>query len=486
MTTTLSFEALSLAEPLLQALSDLGYDKPTLIQQESIPILMAGNDLLAQADTGTGKTAAFALPILSHINTKVDATQALIIAPTRELAGQVADAFKTFAKYMPDLRVAPIYGGAAFHKQLQALKRGAHVIVGTPGRIIDHLDRGSLSLKSLKTVVLDEADEMLKMGFVEDIEYILEEIPNEHQTALFSATMPHSITKITNRYLNHAKRIALKSKKETENNIEQYYVRVNFPQKVEALTRIIEVENPSGMIIFARTKIDTTDIAQQLQGRGYKALALNGDMKQFEREKVVSAIKKGSVSIIVATDVAARGIDIEHLSHVVNFDIPHDPETYIHRIGRTGRAGRKGKALLFVTPKEDRKLRIIEKSIKKTIQRIDAPSPKTIQEERNRKLTERIINLTPIQDRLKPYHAIVNNIMEHSSLSIEKIAASLAYLIQEDNPMNVDDIRVSEPKFNAKSKKGKPSRFKKKFQPKRKGNSSKPAKAKRSKRQARG
>lgn len=453
MSATKSFHALSLPKTILSALTELGYESPTPIQEQSIPILIEGDDLLAQAQTGTGKTAAFALPILSHLTTKAKTPQALIIAPTRELAIQVAEAFQSYAKYIKDFHVAPIYGGQDYQIQLRALKRGAQVIVGTPGRIMDHLRRGTLSVDTLKTVVLDEADEMLKMGFIDDIEWILEQIPQTHQTALFSATLPESIRKIANRYLKDAKKVHIKSKVATVDTIEQFYTRVTREQKLEVLTRFLEVEDPQAAIIFTRTKNTSSELAERLQARGYAAAALNGDMNQSLREKVINRIKKGTLDVIVATDVAARGIDVERITHVINYDIPHDTEAYIHRIGRTGRAGRKGTALLFVAPREHRLLSDIERTINKEIPMIEPPTVQEMVDIRNKQLAEKVRNIIAKSKKLKPFQNMVNSIIDDIDCDPRDIAAALAYLIEQDRPIPTEELDSAEPEHNNPSRK---------------------------------
>ncbi len=440
MSSTPQFNSLGLAPALLSALSDIGYESPTPIQAQSIPTLLQGDDLLAQAQTGTGKTAAFALPTLSLIDLKLKKPQALIIAPTRELAIQVAEAFQSYAKYQKGFHVTPIYGGQDYQIQLRALKRGAHVIVGTPGRIMDHLRRGTLSVDHLKMVVLDEGDEMLKMGFIEDIEWILEQVPQEHQTALFSATLPASIQKVAKRYLKTPQKITIKPKKSTVDTIEQYYVRVSKNQKLDVLTRFLEVEDVEATIIFARTKNSSAELAEKLQARGYAAAALNGDMSQSLREKVIERIKCGSLDIIVATDVAARGIDVDRITHVINYDIPYDTESYIHRIGRTGRAGRKGRALLFVTPRENHLLRDIEQAVRKPIEQLEAPSLAQMNEKRRKELSEKVINIITKSKKLKSHYELVDSIVEQSDYAANDIAAALSYLIQQANPLPSEEI----------------------------------------------
>ncbi|MCK4608016.1 MAG: DEAD/DEAH box helicase [Gammaproteobacteria bacterium] len=445
MSTTKPFNKLGIAPALLTSLTELGYETPTPIQEQSIPVLMEGNDLLAQAQTGTGKTAAFALPILSHLDLAIKKPQALIIAPTRELAIQVAEAFQSYAKHLKGFHVSPIYGGQDYQIQLRALKRGAHVIVGTPGRLMDHLRRGTLSMSALKTIVLDEGDEMLKMGFIEDIQWILEQIPANHQTALFSATVPASIQQIAKRYMKDAKKIQITPKESTVDTIEQLYTLVSKNQKMDALTRFLEIEDIQAALVFTRTKTASAELAERLQARGYAAAALNGDMNQSMRKKTVDQIKNGTLDIVVATDVAARGLDIDRVSHVINFDIPYDTESYIHRIGRTGRAGRKGKAILFITPREHRFLNDIKRAIHMPIKQIEPPSLKEMSEKRSKQFAEDIVNLIRKGNKLKPYHKMVEHIMEQENCTAEDIAAALAYLSQQSNPLPSHEIEAIEP-----------------------------------------
>ena len=357
-----SFLELGLPEPLLRALSDVGYETPSPIQAATIPALLAGRDMVGQAQTGTGKTAAFAIPILARLDLKRYGPQALVLTPTRELAIQVAEAFHSYARHLPGFHVLPIYGGQAYGPQLGGLRRGAHVVVGTPGRVIDHLNRGTLDLSHLSCLVLDEGDEMLRMGFIDDVETVLTKSPPGRQIALFSATMPAEIRRIAKKHLADPAEITIKNKTSTAANTRQRYWMVSGMQKLDALTRILEVEPFDGMIIFARTKIATDELAQRLEARGFAAAALNGDMAQAQRERTIARLKNGELDILVATDVAARGLDVDRISHVVNFDIPYDTEAYIHRIGRTGRAGRKGEAILFVSNREQHLLRSIERA----------------------------------------------------------------------------------------------------------------------------
>src|SRR6187399_1849937 len=347
-----SFSELGLSDAVVAALSAVGYETPTPIQAQTIPALLGGADLLGQAQTGTGKTAAFALPILSKIDVELRATQALILAPTRELAIQVAEAFQKYAAKIKGFHVLPVYGGQSYTPQLMSLKRGAHVVVGTPGRVMDHIKRGTLDLGSITCLVLDEADEMLQMGFVDDIEWILEQTPATRQVALFSATLPSPIRRIAEKHLRDPVEVTITSKTSTAANIRQRYWIVSGVHKLDALTRILEAETFDGMLVFARTKQSTVELAERLEARGFAAAALNGDMQQKDRERTVARLKGGQLDILVATDVAARGLDVERIGHVVNYDVPYDSESYVHRIGRTGRAGRSGEAILFITPRE--------------------------------------------------------------------------------------------------------------------------------------
>ena len=466
MAKTMTFQELGLPEPLLSALQALGYENPTPIQEMSIPILMAGDDLLAQAQTGTGKTAGFALPILSQIDINLKSPQAIVITPTRELAIQVAEAFQSYAKHLKGFHVTPIYGGQDYKTQLRALKRGSHVIVGTPGRVMDHLRRGTLKMESLKTLILDEADEMLKMGFVDDIEWILEQIPHAHQTGLFSATMPFSIKNITKKYLKDAKRVHIKPKESTVEAIEQVYTIAPKNQKLDILTRFLEIEEIEATLIFVRTKNESAELSQKLNARGYASSALNGDMNQAMREKVIKSIKKGELDIIVATDVAARGIDVNRISHVVNYDIPHDTESYIHRIGRTGRAGRKGKAILFVTPREQRMLRDIERAVHTKIQKLRPPSTKEMNQKRSDMLAKEVIHVMQTSNELKPYRQLVGSLMEQHMGSAADIAAALAYLLQEAKSLPLLDAHAEKStetfQEHPNEKSGKKAKFKNK------------------------
>jgi len=385
----LTFDDLQIHPSVLQAVNEVGYETPSAIQAATIPAMLAGSDVVGLAQTGTGKTAAFAIPILSKIDTDSRTTQALVLAPTRELALQVAEAFSRYGAHLR-VNVLPVYGGSSYGPQLAGLKRGAQVVVGTPGRVIDHLEKGTLDLTHLDYLVLDEADEMLQMGFAEDVERILADTPEYKQVALFSATMPPAIKKITSKYLHDPVEVTVKSKTQTAENITQRYIQVSYPRKMDALTRLLEVEQGDAMIVFVRTKQATEEVAEKLRARGFSAAAINGDIPQAVRERTINSLKDGSLDILVATDVAARGLDVERISHVVNFDIPHDPESYVHRIGRTGRAGRSGTALLFVTPRERHLLKSIERVTRQKLVEIELPSVDDVNEKRVAKFLDSI------------------------------------------------------------------------------------------------
>lgn len=428
------FESLSLSAPVLKAVKQLGYEQPSPVQAQSIPILLEGKNLLGTAQTGTGKTAAFALPFLSKIDEKQRSPQILVLTPTRELAIQVAEAFQSYAKYMKGFNVLPIYGGADIGGQLRSLKRGVQVVVGTPGRMLDHLRRRSLDLSQIKGLILDEADEMLRMGFIDDVETILAQTPPECQRALFSATMPPTIRRVAEKYLGDAERVNIEAKTKTVERIEQQYVTVKSHQKMDALTRVLEVEDFDGMIIFVRTKSSTVDIAERLEARGFSSAALNGDLSQALRERTINRLKKGQIDVVVATDVAARGLDVERISHVINFDIPYDNESYVHRIGRTGRAGRDGKAILFITPKETRLLRSIEKSTRQTITPLTMPSNEQVSDQRIMQFTNQLVKIleTP---RLDKFRGLITKFAAENELDMADIAAALTYENQKERPL---------------------------------------------------
>lgn len=438
-----SFTELALSAPVQKAIDAVGYEQPSPIQAASIPHLLNGDDLLGVAQTGTGKTAAFALPLLSKVDLKKKSPQILVLAPTRELAIQVAEAFQTYASKMKDFHVLPIYGGQDMSRQLQKLRRGVHVVVGTPGRVMDHLRRKSLNLEALSSMVLDEADEMLRMGFIDDVEWILEHTPEKKQVALFSATMPAPIRKVADRYLNNPKEVRIASETKTAERIEQRYLMVNgFERKLDAITRILEADDFDAMIIFVRTKTATAELAEKLEARGYSAAALNGDMNQALRERTINRLKKKQLDIVVATDVAARGIDVERVSHVLNFDIPYDPEAYVHRIGRTGRAGREGKAILFVAPREKRLLHAIEKSTRQRITPMDLPSGAEVSNKRIAAFNQRLVN-TLESEKLDFFYNLLSDFSADHNYSAEDIACALAFLAQQEKPLEVKDAPKS-------------------------------------------
>jgi ATP-dependent RNA helicase DeaD len=430
-----TFAELGLGEPLLKALTDLGYEAPTPIQSRTIPPLLAGSDLVGQAQTGTGKTAAFALPILQKLDTRKHQVQALVLTPTRELALQVSEAFHTYSKHLDRVRVLPVYGGQGMQKQLDRLQSGAQIVVGTPGRVMDHLRRGTLTFESLKTVVLDEADEMLRMGFIEDVEWILGQAEGEFQTALFSATMPREIRRIADRYLEDAVQIEIEHKTLTVPTVEQQYINVSEQNKLDALTRVLETERVEAALVFARTKNGAAELTEKLDGRGYSAEALHGDLSQPQREAVVRRLRSGKTEVVVATDVAARGLDVERISHVVNYDIPNDIEAYVHRIGRTGRAGREGKAILFVTPRQTRMLHEIERYTGQKITPMRVPSRADVAARRAELFKQRVREQLA-GDELEPYLAMVEELTAEGH-DIAEIAAAAARLAQGDKPLEV-------------------------------------------------
>ena len=437
--TATRFSDLGLPEPLLHALTDVGYEMPSPIQTATIPPLLQGRDLIGQAQTGTGKTAAFALPILARIlssstDSRQTKPQALVLAPTRELAIQVSEAFQRYAAHLPNFHVLPIYGGQGYEPQLSALRRGVQVVVGTPGRVIDHLDRGTLDLSALKCLVLDEADEMLRMGFIDDVETVLKKVPEQRQVVLFSATMPSQIRRIAQTYLRDPVEIAIKSSTTTAPNIRQRYWSVSGVNKLDALTRILEAEPFEAMLVFARTKLGTEELAGKLAARGLSAAAINGDVQQAQRERTIQRLKDGQLDILVATDVAARGLDVDRISHVLNYDIPTDTESYVHRIGRTGRAGRKGEAILFVAPRERAMLRAIERATRQPIEVMELPSVETVNDQRISKFLARITEALGSAD-LGLFRSLVERYeTEHNVPAIE-IAAALARLAQGDLPL---------------------------------------------------
>ena len=427
------FSKFELKPTLLKALYEVGYETPTPIQDQTIPLLLEKKDVLGQAQTGTGKTAAFALPLLSNLNLRQKDPQILVLAPTRELAIQVAEAFKKYASQIKSFHVLPIYGGQEYRRQIRGLQRGVHVVVGTPGRVMDHMRRGTLKLEKLNTLVLDEADEMLRMGFIDDVEWILEKTPPNRQIALFSATMPQQIRSIAKRYLKDPEQIIIKVKTTTADTIRQRFWPVSGMHKLEALTRILEVESFEAMLIFVRTKTATVELSAKLEARGYASNALNGDIKQNQRERTIDYLKSGKLDILVATDVAARGLDVDRISHVVNYDMPHDTEGYVHRIGRTGRAGRKGDAILFVAPREIRMLHSIEKATNQKIEIMELPSTELINDQRIAKFKQLITDTLATEELGIFYQMIEQYQKEHNVPAIE-VAAALALLLQGDAP----------------------------------------------------
>jgi ATP-dependent RNA helicase DeaD len=432
--TPAAFDGLDLPSPVLKALKELGYETPSPIQAATIPLLMAGRDVLGQAQTGTGKTAAFALPIVAQLDIKQHAPQALVLAPTRELAIQVAEAFQSYAAHVRGFHVLPIYGGQSYGPQLAALRRGVHVVVGTPGRVIDHIQKGSLDLSQLKTLVLDEADEMLRMGFIDDVEQILQQTPALRQTALFSATMPAQVKRIAKTYLRDPAEVTVAAKTSTAENITQRYWLVAGMQKLDALTRILEAEPFDGMIIFARTKLGTEELATKLQARGFAAAAINGDLAQQQRERTIEQLKGGRIDILVATDVAARGLDVERISHVINYDVPSDPESYTHRIGRTGRAGRSGQAILFITPRERGLLKAIERATRQPVSPLTLPTVKAVNDVRIAKFKEQI-GETLAAGGLEVFRSLIEEFEREQNVPAVDIAAALAKLGRGDLPL---------------------------------------------------
>ncbi|WP_416307986.1 DEAD/DEAH box helicase [Neptunicella sp. SCSIO 80796] len=432
--TEITFKDFNLPESLMKALEKVGYEKPSPIQAESIPLIMQGHDLLGQAQTGTGKTAAFALPMLARLDDTAKLPQLLVLAPTRELAIQVAEAFHTYASFNKAIKVLPIYGGQSYDNQIRQLKRGVQVVVGTPGRVIDHINKGTLKLHELKYLVLDEADEMLRMGFIDDVEWILSHAPAERQTALFSATMPDRIRTITKKYLNDPKTVKIASKVSTASTIRQRYCQVAGHHKMEALTRILEVEESDGVIVFVRTKTATLELAEKLSARGYDVEPLNGDIPQNARERTVDRLKKGDIDILIATDVVARGLDVERVSHVINYDIPYDTESYVHRIGRTGRAGRQGDAILFISHREKRMLFSIEKATKQSIELMPIPSINELNETRLNRFKQNVIEA--MNDKsIEAMMPVIEAIQQETEAAPEVLLAALAKMAQGDEPL---------------------------------------------------
>ncbi|HLZ97068.1 MAG TPA: DEAD/DEAH box helicase, partial [Steroidobacteraceae bacterium] len=431
---TASFRDLALSDPVLRALADVGYESPSPIQAATIPVLLSGADMLGQAQTGTGKTAAFALPALSRIDLSKHEPQVLVLVPTRELALQVSEAFLRYAAHIKGFHVLPIYGGQSYQPQLNALRRGVHVVVGTPGRVIDHMNRGTLKLGGLSLLVLDEADEMLAMGFVDAVESILEQTPPQRQVALFSATMAAPVRRIAAKHLRSPVEVTIKSKTSTATNIRQRYWMVSGMHKLDALTRILEAEDFDGMLVFTRTKQSTVELAEKLEARGFAAAALNGDIPQPQRERTVARLKAGQIDILVATDVAARGLDVERIGHVVNYDVPYDTESYVHRIGRTGRAGRKGEAILFIAPRERNMLRAIERATRQAIEPMNLPTVDAVNAIRIVKFKQRVVETVAERDA-KELRPVVEQLEAETGLPLIDIAAALAALAQGTTPL---------------------------------------------------
>jgi ATP-dependent RNA helicase DeaD len=429
-----SFRDLALSEPVLRALTDVGYESPSPIQAATIPVLLSGADMLGQAQTGTGKTAAFALPALTRLDLSGHEPQVLVLVPTRELALQVAEAFQRYAAHLKGFHVLPIYGGQSYQPQLNALRRGVHVVVGTPGRVIDHMNRGTLKLAALTLLVLDEADEMLHMGFVDAVESILEQTPPRRQVALFSATLPAPIRRIAQKHLHTPVEVTIKSKTSTATDIRQRYWVVSGMHKLDALTRILETETFEGMLVFTRTKQSTVELAEKLEARGFAAAPLNGDIPQQQRERTIARLKAGQIDIVVATDVAARGLDVERIGHVVNYDVPYDTESYVHRVGRTGRAGRKGEAILFIAPRERNMLRAIERATRSNLEPMNLPTVDAVNASRIAKFKLRVSE-TINKGEAAAFRPILEQLEAETGLPLIDIAAALASLGQGATPL---------------------------------------------------
>jgi len=444
--SSVNFKSFGLSDALIKVLDEVGYETPSAIQEQCIPYLLNGHDVIGQAQTGTGKTAAFALPLIDRIDISTNQVQLLVLAPTRELAIQVSEAIQTYARHLKGLHVLPIYGGQSYDIQLRPLKRGVHVVVGTPGRVMDHIKKGTLKLNSLKALVLDEADEMLRMGFIDDVKWVMEKLPKERQIALFSATMPDVIRRVAEKFLNDPKIVKIKTKTATAQTISQSYWLVSGVNKLDALTRILEVESFDALLIFVRTKTATVDLAEKLSARGFSAEAINGDIAQNQRERTIQQLKKGKIDILIATDVAARGLDVERISHVVNYDIPQDPESYVHRIGRTGRAGREGKAILFVAPRERRMLQTIERITRQPITPMQLPSAKIINEQRVTNFKQRISDTLNNQE-LGIFEELILSFQKEHEVDAFKIASALALM-----PLLLSEKELSQGSFKEGSK----------------------------------
>ena len=438
-----NFNSFGLSKELLKVLDEVGYESPSAIQEQCIPHLLNGHDVIGQAQTGTGKTAAFALPLIDRIDISNNQVQLLVLAPTRELAIQVSEAIQTYARHLKGFHVLPIYGGQSYDIQLRPLKRGVHAVVGTPGRVMDHLKRGTLKLNSLKALVLDEADEMLRMGFIDDVKWVMEKLPKERQIALFSATMPDVIRRVAEKFLKTPKIVKVKTKTATAQTISQRYWLVSGVNKLDALTRILEVEEFDALLIFVRTKTATADLAEKLSARGFTAEAINGDIAQRQRERIIQQLKNGKIDILIATDVAARGLDVERISHVVNYDIPQDPESYVHRIGRTGRAGREGKAILFVAPRERRMLKTIERITRQPIDPMQLPSAKIINEQRVVNFKNRITDTLNNQE-LAIFEELILTYQKEHEIDAFKIASALALMAQGTEPLLLNEKEINQ------------------------------------------
>lgn len=434
------FDDLPLSAEVLKAVKSLGFEAPTPIQERAIPVIMEGHDILGQAQTGTGKTAAFSLPMLSKIDCSKGFIQALILEPTRELAIQVAEACQSFAKYIEDFRVAPIYGGASYENQIRSLRHGAQVVVATPGRLIDLLERGKIDLNQVSFIVIDEADEMLRMGFIDDVDWILSNTPEERQTALFSATMPEAIARIAKNHLQNPVDVRIESKTTTATTVHQRYWIASGVHKIDAMTRILEVEDYDAVLVFVRTKTDAEDVANRLMGRGLACAALHGDIPQRQREKIIDRLKNNQLDIIIATDVAARGLDVDRITHVFNYDIPYDAESYVHRIGRTGRAGRTGEAILFVSPRERRALRQIERVTHQQIEPMSMPTIADVNRVRLENFRNQIME-TIAEGNLEQFEEVISEILTDDSIEPEVLAAALAKMAQRDGTLLLDDSK---------------------------------------------
>ena len=449
--SSVNFNSFGLSDALLKVLEEVGYEVPTAIQEQCITHLLNGHDVIGQAQTGTGKTAAFALPLIDRIDLNNNQVQLLVLAPTRELAIQVSEAIQTYARHLKGFHVLPIYGGQSYDVQLRPLKRGVHAVVGTPGRVMDHLKRGTLKLNSLKALVLDEADEMLKMGFIDDVKWVMEKLPKERQIALFSATMPDVIRRVAEKFLNSPKVVKVKTKTATAQTISQRYWLVGGVHKLDALTRILEVESFDALLIFVRTKTATSNLAEKLSARGFTAEAINGDIAQNQRERIIQQLKNGKIDILVATDVAARGLDVDRISHVVNYDIPQDPESYVHRIGRTGRAGREGKAILFVAPRERRMLKTIERITRQPIDPMLLPTAKIINEQRVNNFKQRITDTLDNQE-LAIFEELILDYQKEHEIDAFKISSALALMAQGTEPLLLNEKEINQASFDEKNK----------------------------------